>query len=42
MGAYSDVAGLVSISLMILKKEWIERKAPGFLSLGVKIGMRAV
>ncbi|KAI5382369.1 hypothetical protein KIW84_072141 [Lathyrus oleraceus] len=42
MGAYSAVAGLVSISLMILKKEWIERKAPGFLSLGVNIGMGAV
>jgi len=27
---------------MIMKKEWIERKAPGFLSLGVNIGMGAV
>ncbi|KAH0663742.1 hypothetical protein KY284_028673 [Solanum tuberosum] len=32
MGAYSAVAGL----------EWIERKAPGFLFLGVNIGMGAV
>jgi len=45
MGAYSAVAGLVSVafpSFMIMKKEWIERKAPGFLSLGVNIGMGAV
>jgi len=31
-----------SQSLIILKKEWIERKAPGFLSLGVNIEMGAV
>lgn len=27
---------------MIMKKEWIERKTPGFVSLGVNIGMGAV